>query len=88
MIVFDLDGTLSIVGDRLKYLELKDWDSFYNACGEDKVNKPVAAIFRIMTNAGENVSIVTGRRESCRIDTLKKMALNFKGMREVGVLTI
>jgi len=29
MIVFDIDGTLSIVGDRLKCLKEKDWDNFY-----------------------------------------------------------
>lgn len=70
MIVFDLDGTLSIVGDRLKYLEQdpKDWDSFYEACGEDEVNEPIATLYdRLYPREG--IIIVTGRRESVRDKT-------------------
>ncbi len=73
MIVFDLDGTLSIVGDRLKYLqqEPKDWDAFYEACGEDKVNIPIAMVYsRLYYTWDSGVCIVTGRREICRDDTI------------------
>ena len=70
--IFDIDGTLSIVGNRLKYLQQDkpDWDAFYNACSEDAVNEPIAAICRQLA---ENYTIiyVTGRRESCRMDTYK-----------------
>ena len=80
MIIFDLDGTLSIVGDRLKYLQgpKKDWDSFYEACGEDEVNFTIAKIFREL-RYGNLVNIVTGRRESTREKTLNW--LNKNGMR-------
>lgn len=39
-LICDIDGTISIVGDRLKYIEQekKDYDSFYNSCGEDLPN--------------------------------------------------
>lgn len=88
MIVFDLDGTLSIVGDRLKYLEgpKKDWDAFYEACGEDKVNEPIAKIYKSIldsywaTNFEGTVKdlpiIVTGRRESTRDATLLWLNMN------------
>ena len=38
IVVVDIDGTISQVGERLKYLkqEPKDWDSFYNDCFEDE----------------------------------------------------
>ena len=77
MIIFDLDGTLSIVGDRVKYLlqEPKDWDSFYDACIEDAPNTPIVNICRhLLLNF--RVVIVTGRRESCRSDTLKWLHRN------------
>ena len=37
-ILVDIDGTISKVGDRIKYLqqEPKNWDSFYEACDEDE----------------------------------------------------
>ena len=72
MYVFDLDGTLSTVGDRLKYLQQdpKDWDSFYEACGEDEVNLPVFDIYQKLHAFGNPVSIITGRRESVRMKTL------------------
>lgn len=77
MIVFDLDGTLSIVGDRVKFLqqEKKDWDSFYEACGEDRLNEPVAMLFRKLF-ATNTVKIVTGRREGVRGKTMKWLSDN------------
>ncbi len=72
MIIFDLDGTLSIVGDRVKYLRQpkKDWDSFYEACGEDEGNWSVINLYKAIVNSGYIVKIVTGRRESVRKKTL------------------
>jgi len=74
MTIFDLDGTLTIVGDRLKYLNRKpkDWDAFYEACGEDKPNEPVIAVFKAIYDwCGHDVKIVTGRRESTRWKTIE-----------------
>ncbi len=74
IVVFDIDGTLSIVGDRLKYLQLDppDWDAFYNACGEDKCNEPIWSVYHAMKQQ-HGIRFVTGRRESCRQDTLSWM---------------
>lgn len=74
IIVFDIDGTLSLVGDRLKYLEgdNKDWDAFYEACGEDDLNATIAAIYDALSYyTVSRIICVTGRRESCRKDTLE-----------------
>ena len=81
MIIFDLDGTLSIVGDRLKYLrcEPKDWDSFYEACGEDAVNEPVAKLYRQLWQHN-HLKIVTGRRESTRGETIDWLRRHFMGI--------
>lgn len=81
MIIFDLDGTLSLVGNRVKYLEQfpKDWDSFYESCTEDKVNKPIQTIFQLFRHR-YSLKIVTGRRESTREKTLIWLADNDMGI--------
>jgi hypothetical protein len=70
MIIFDIDGTLSIVGDRLNELILHDWDSFYARCYEDELNQIVADVLLALVDNGYRIIYVTGRRESCRADTL------------------
>ena len=65
--VFDIDGTLSLVEDRLKYLEQnpKNWDSFYDACWQDKPNTNIIELCKILMD-NEKVIFLTGRRENCR----------------------
>lgn len=73
IIVFDIDGTLSLVGDRLKYLDQtpKDWDNYYEQCDEDLPNLPIMEIFRGLYRLHQYRFIfVTGRRESVRNKTL------------------
>lgn len=72
-VVVDIDGTISIVGDRLKFLKDKDWESFYMAAMEDKPNWPVIYTVKALKNAGCTILFVTGRRESSRSLTLKWM---------------
>jgi len=79
--VFDMDGTLSIVGARLECLERdpKDWDEFYVRCGEDRPNRPICQIaehMSVTTDATIKIWILTGRRESCRQKTLKWLERN------------
>ena len=87
VVVFDIDGTLSIVGDRLKYLQSSppDWDAFYDACGTDTCNEPIWAIWRAMQR-NYTIRFVTGRRESCREDTLKWMKANLIQCRDHQLL--
>ena len=77
-VVFDIDGTLSIVGDRLKYLQVTppNWDAFYGACGEDTVNDAIREVYAAMEDIGHEIYFVTGRRESCRKDTISWMLRN------------
>jgi len=79
--VFDMDGTLSIVGDRLECLQRdpKDWDEFYNRCDEDRPNWPICALLYYIasdTSATVKVWILSGRRESCREKTLAWLRRN------------
>lgn len=69
-IVVDIDGTLSVVGDRLKYItqEPKDWDKFYNDCFDDE---PIPDIIKLVQDLSDRHNIIycTGRRESVRTIT-------------------
>lgn len=75
MLIFDLDGTLSLVGDRIKFItqKKKDYDAFYDACHKDKVNEPVARIYRVFKSFGYDIKVVTGRVEKVRGKTLQWM---------------
>jgi hypothetical protein len=71
-VIVDIDGTISKVGDRVKYLlqEPKDWDSFYNNCLEDEpVIEMIDLVYNLFLQSYEIV-FCTGRRESCREDTI------------------
>ena len=75
-VIFDIDGTLSIVGDRVQYLQQvpKNWDGFYAACDKDLPNMPIVELAKaILANADYNkyaFFIVTGRREALRRKTI------------------
>lgn len=72
-VVVDIDGTVSIVGDRVKHLSEKpcNWDAFYSRCGEDEPNKPVVELVKNLIVAGYTIVYMTGRRdrEAERFDT-------------------
>jgi len=72
IIIVDIDGTVSRVGDRVKYLSEKpvNWDAFYDACFEDE---PIIPIIRLVHLLAKDYEIVflTGRRESVRDITVK-----------------
>ena len=69
-VVVDIDGTISKVGDRLKYLKIDppDWDKFYDDCFEDE---PIKEIIHLVNKLGSIFHIIfcTGRRESVREKT-------------------
>lgn len=70
MYIFDLDGTLTVIGERKKYIEQdpKDWESFFNECDQDKPNEPIVRIWNELERYCE-VYIVTGRPERLRKKT-------------------
>lgn len=78
IVVVDIDGTISKVGERVKYLKQtpKDWDSFYNDCFEDEPIWPIIELVSSLyeRHAGDRsiyeIVFCTGRREQCRNKTL------------------
>jgi len=73
IIIFDIDGTLSLTGDRKECLTRtpKDWDEFYMRAGEDGPNTPIIqTLIALELFTYNTILLVTGRRESCREDTI------------------
>ena len=76
LIVFDLDDTLSIVGDRANILDQEfptageKWDAFFGACDQDAPNEPIIAILRDMAMESKyRIEIWTGRTDKYRVKT-------------------
>ena len=92
MYIFDIDGTLSIVGDRIRHITgpIKDWEAFYSQCGEDEVNEPIADLLNAIQESGEDCWFCTGRPEKYREQTetwlkVKGLSLDHKLlMRKTG----
>ena len=72
IVIVDIDGTISKVGDRLKYLQhdKPDWDSFYDACFDDEPILPIIdLVYSLYLNQFQLV-FCTGRRDSVRDQTI------------------
>lgn len=78
IIVVDIDGTIAKVGDRLKYLQQdkKDWDAFYEHCGEDEPIKDMCSLVSDLYKLGYKIVFCTGRRESVREKTRNWLTQN------------
>lgn len=78
IVVVDIDGTISQIGDRIKYLqqEPKDWDAFYRDIFDDK---PIPEMVLLVKALSMHYRIVfcSGRREQCREKTMNWMYKHF-----------
>ena len=71
-IICDIDGTLADPTHRLHHIEKapKDWDSFFEACDKDKLNKWCFEIIKKFSASGYKILYITGRKESIRAHTI------------------
>lgn len=71
IIICDIDGTVSRVGERLKYLRETppDWDAFYNDCFDDEPITEMCALVANLRRAGYRIIFCTGRRDVVRAKT-------------------
>jgi len=71
-VIVDLDGTLADCNHRLHFIEQpkKDWNSFFNNCGEDSVIEPVRELINMLKEK-YMIIILTARPNSIREHTTK-----------------
>ncbi len=76
-VVFDIDGVLSDAAGRQHFLEWgrRDWDAFFDACGEDPLVEEVARLLELL-DPGLRVVLLTGRPLRVRPQTLAWLAHN------------
>jgi phosphoglycolate phosphatase-like HAD superfamily hydrolase len=74
-VVFDIDGVLSDAAGRQHFIERgrRDWDAFFEACGEDPLVDDVARLLELL-DPGLAVVLLTGRPLRVRPQTLAWLA--------------
>jgi phosphoglycolate phosphatase-like HAD superfamily hydrolase len=70
-IVFDMDGVLSDAAGRQHYIEypFPDWESFFDACGDDRLIDEVARLLDVIDGA-HRIVLLTARPIRVRPQTL------------------
>ncbi len=71
VVIFDLDGVLSDAATRQHFVEggRRDWDAFFEACGDDAVIEEVACLLELLDPALP-VVLLTGRPVRVQPQTL------------------
>jgi hypothetical protein len=74
-VVFDIDGVLSDAAGRQHFIERgrRDWDAFFEACGEDPLVAEVARLLELL-DPTLGVVLLTGRPLRVRPQTLAWLA--------------
>ena len=77
IVIFDLDGTLANIQDRVKHCTIKDgkldWEKFYNPdfIEYDKPNPDIIELNRSLHKSGYEIHILSGRSDRTRKATEK-----------------
>jgi len=76
-VIFDIDGVLSDAAGRQHFLEWgrRDWDAFFDACGEDPLVGEVARLLELL-DSGLRIVLLTGRPLRVQPQTLAWLAHN------------
>jgi predicted secreted acid phosphatase len=72
IVIFDIDGTLADVSERLHHLQKKpkDWDSFFQGMAQDKAIQSLVRLCNILYSAGIQIILCSGRSEEHRQETV------------------
>lgn len=79
--MFDLDGTLADASHRLHFIQgdKKDWTAFYDACDQDALNYPIAALAHALFDAKYTLWLFSGRTARVLPKTVKWLEENGLG---------
>ena len=73
IVIFDIDGTLADVSERLHHIKKKpkDWDAFFRGIPQDKAIRSMVRLCNILYASGIKILLCTGRRKKDRAETVK-----------------
>lgn len=76
MVIFDIDGTLADVSERIHHLKKKpkDWDAFFGGMAQDKAIRSMVRLCNILYAAGIRIILCSGRNEQYRDETVTWLA--------------
>lgn len=74
--IFDIDGTLADVSERLHHVQKKpkDWDAFFEGMAQDKAIHAIVRLCDVIYASGIKIVLCTGRSEEHRKETVDWLA--------------
>jgi FMN phosphatase YigB (HAD superfamily) len=72
IVIFDIDGTLADVSERIKHLRKKpkDWNAFFAGMAQDKTIHSMVRLCNVLYESGMRIVLCSGRSEEHRSETL------------------
>jgi phosphoglycolate phosphatase-like HAD superfamily hydrolase len=82
MVIFDIDGTLADVSERIHHVwkKPKNWNAFFQGMAQDKAIHSMVRLCNILYASGIHIILCSGRSEEHRqqtIDWLAKQGVNY-----------
>ena len=76
IVIFDIDGTLADVSERIHHLKKKpkNWDAFFQGMAQDKAIRSVVRRCNILYDSGIQIILCSGRNEGYRLERVKWLA--------------
>ena len=76
IVIFDIDGTLADVSERIHRLKKKpkNWDAFFQGMAQDNAIRSMARLCNILYDSGIQIILCSGRNEGYRAETVKWLA--------------
>ncbi|MCI0550262.1 MAG: polynucleotide kinase [Anaerolineae bacterium] len=76
IVIFDIDGTLADVSERIHHVKKKpkDWDAFFKGIPQDKAIQSMVRLCNILHSSGIRILLCSGRREQDRPKTIEWLA--------------
>ena len=76
IVIFDIDGTLADVSERIHYLKTKpkNWDAFFEGMAQDKAVQSMVRLCNILHASGIQILLCSGRNEQYRSETMTWLA--------------
>jgi phosphoglycolate phosphatase-like HAD superfamily hydrolase len=73
IVIFDIDGTLADVSERIHHLKKKpkDWPAFFRGMAQDKAIRSMVRLCNILYSSGIKVILCSGRSEEHRKETVQ-----------------
>ncbi len=76
IVIFDIDGTLADVSERIHHVRKKpkNWPAFFRGMAQDKAIHSMVRLCNILYDSGIQIILCSGRSEEHRDETVRWMA--------------